>query len=82
MADVTGRNIEVVEDPANAGALGAAITCAVGLGLMGFDTVKEKIKIKQRFSPRLEYAPMYERNYKVFQKLYAQNRKLFKVMNG
>jgi xylulokinase len=82
LADVTQRKIEVVASPQNVGALGAAITCAIGLGLTDFEHAKEMIKVEKTFEPSLENCAIYDRQFDVFKHLYRQNRKLFKELNG
>jgi xylulokinase len=82
LADVTGRNIEVVADPQNAGALGAAITCAVGLGVTNFEQAKDMIAVEKYFAPNPENHTIYQKHYQVFKRLYHQNKKLYKELNG
>ncbi len=82
LADVLQRQIEVVEEPQNAGAIGAAMVCGVGLGVIDFADGRKKIQVEKRFAPRPEYADVYGRNYAVFKQLYKQNRELFKALNG
>jgi sugar (pentulose or hexulose) kinase len=82
LADVTGREIEVIASPQNVGALGAAITCAIGLGITDFDHAKAMIKVAKRFSPLPENRGVYERQFSIFKRLYHQNRKLYKELNG
>jgi xylulokinase len=82
MADVTGRSIETIENPQNAGAFGAAVVSAVGLGLLSsFKQVKPQIPIKKRYTPRNEFKGIYEQNFKAFQELYKNNKKIFRVLN-
>ncbi|MBQ9014570.1 MAG: FGGY-family carbohydrate kinase [Firmicutes bacterium] len=81
LADITGRTIEVVESPQNAGALGAALTAAVGLGkVRDIESIADVIRVKTAFAPRPEHAPVYRKNYEVFKKLHRQNRKLLAEM--
>ena len=81
LADISGREVEVVKNPENAGAIGAAVVCGVGLGWVEFDDIKRIIQVDKRYSPRRQYQERYERSYEVFQGLYRQNRKLFGLMN-
>jgi xylulokinase len=82
MADVTGRRIETIERPQDAGAMGAAVVCGVGLGVIkNFEAASDFIKVARTYEPRPEYKPLYDRNYKIFQDLYKQNKKLFYRMN-
>ena len=82
MADVTGKTIEITEEPQNAGALGAAVVTAVGLKIFrDFDEAKKMIPVKGIFQPRGKYMAVYDRNYEVFKNLYANNRKAFHFLN-
>ena len=82
LADVLGRTIEVPESPQNSGALGAAITAAIGLGkIASFEEVKPRIKIKKVFKPQTADSDVYERNYSVFTKLYQANKNFFRELN-
>lgn len=82
MADVTGRKIETIENTQNAGTIGAAVVCAVGLGQIdSFGAAKPLIPVKEVFMPRGEYRDMYDRNFGVFKDLYHRNKKLFRRLN-
>jgi xylulokinase len=82
MADVTGRKIETIENTQNAGTIGAAVVCAVGLGAIGsFADAKALIPVKEIYVPREEYRTVYDRNFHVFKELYRRNKKLFKLLN-
>jgi xylulokinase len=82
MADITGRKIEAIENEINAGTIGASIVCAVGLGIIqNFSEAKRLIGIRKSYRPRPQYADMYNRNFKVFTRLYERNKTLFKELN-
>jgi xylulokinase len=81
LADVTGRQIEVVENPANAGAAGAALICGVGLGILSFNDVSRIVRVEKTILPRKEPHALYNRQYHVYKQLYKQNKKLFKLLN-
>ncbi|MBN1122619.1 MAG: FGGY-family carbohydrate kinase [Anaerolineae bacterium] len=81
LADVTGRTIETVKHPENAGATGAALTCGVGLGLFSFADAGDMVGIDRTFRPRPENQAVYDRLYAVFRRLYPQNRRLFQALN-
>ncbi|PKL17557.1 MAG: carbohydrate kinase [Spirochaetae bacterium HGW-Spirochaetae-5] len=82
LADITGRTIETVENPQNAGAMGAALVCAVGLGrISSFSEAKKYIKVTATYTPDEKNRAVYDKNFKVFKKLYTSNRKLFKILN-
>jgi xylulokinase len=82
MADVTGRPIEAIENPQNAGAFGAAVVSSVGLGLLSsFRDAKSFIPVKRRYEPRTESKGVYDQNFKAFQELYKNNKKDFSLLN-
>ncbi len=83
MADVTGKKIEIVDNPQNAGAVGAAVVCAIGLGFMdSFSDVRSMVPTTKTYYPRKEYREMYDRQYKVFTTLYKNNKAAFKLLNS
>ena len=83
LADVTGKIIEVPEAPQNAGAVGAAVISALGLGIIkDFSSIKEYIPIYKIFTPSKADKEIYDKNYRLFKKLYKANKKLFKEING
>jgi len=82
LADVTGRRIEVVGHAQNAGTIGAAVVCAVGLGLLdSFQDAGSLIKIERTYEPQSEYKAVYDRNFDVYVQLYERNKELFKKLN-
>jgi xylulokinase len=82
LADVTGRVIEIPEHPENAGAAGAALVCGVGLGNIQFDDINQLVRVGKTLTPRTQYKPMYDKQYRVYQALHQQNKKLFKLLNA
>ena len=84
LADVTGRRIEVVENAQNAGTVGAAVICAVGLGLLdSFEEAGTLIGVERTFLPGgPEVKGVYDRNFEVYVRLYKNNSKLFQALNG
>lgn len=82
LADVTGRTIEVVPDPQNVGAVGAAAVIAVGLGrISDLEGTAELIPVEKTFWPNPDAQRIYRKNYDVFKKLHKTNEKLFAEMN-
>ncbi|MDR0883296.1 MAG: FGGY-family carbohydrate kinase [Oscillospiraceae bacterium] len=83
LADVTGKVIEVVDNPQNAGAVGAAAVAAVGLGLLpNLEATKVLIPAVKSFTPNPDNAAVHARNFAVFQQLYKANKKLFAELNS
>ena len=72
IADVTGRRLNVVEHPLEAGAMGAALAVAVGLGVYpDMDAVDDLIKVKRAVEPQEANHAVYERMYGTFRQFYA-----------
>ncbi len=83
LADVTGRNVETVEQTKDVGAMGAAMLVAVGSGqLSGLEEAKKMVRVERVYTPRAEYREVYERSFAVFKRLYKANRRNFKLMNS
>lgn len=82
LADMTGRTIETVEDTKDVGAVGAALLAAVGSGeVPSFGIAKKLIAVEHIYQPDPQNKKIYDRNFAVFKKLYASNRKNFKALN-
>ena len=83
LADVTGRTVQTVASPQNAGSVGAAAVMAVGLGVIAdLDAVGTLIPPERTFVPDPAVKAAYDKNYAVFRKLYAANRAQFRALNG
>lgn len=82
LSDILGREIETVENPQNAGAVGAALIAAVGLGIIGsIDNVGEFVKVSRRYTPNMSNKAIYDRYFNVFKSLYKSNRQNFSALN-
>lgn len=82
LSDVTGRIVETVDKPQNVGSVGAAAVVGVGLGLIdSMDRVGDFISVRHTYTPNVGNAEVYDRNYKVFRRLYKTNRKNFAMLN-
>lgn len=83
LSDITGRTIEVVAEPQDAGAVGAAAIVGVGLGkIASLGEVKKFLPVWRTFKPNPENTALYKKNYEVFKKLYKANKNLFKELNS
>ena len=83
LADCLGRRVEVPSQPHNAGAAGAAVVTAVGLGVVkNIESAKPLIKIEKTFEPDMKNHEIYNKYYSAYIKLYKTNRKLFKELNS
>jgi xylulokinase len=82
IADVSGRRVETTVNPREAGARGAALTAAVGLGVYpDFEALKDIVPVAQTFEPREEYADTYDTLYQTYQSLYHRLRSLYRDVN-
>ena len=82
LADITGRTIETVGNSQEVGAIGTALVVAAGI--KGVDVLKlsrELVKVEHVYKPNLENKEVYERNYKVFKRLYSSNAQNFRILN-
>jgi xylulokinase len=71
IADATGQPLNIVEHPLEAGAMGAALTVAVGLGIYpDMDAVDDLIHIGRTVEPREADGAVYDRAYQTFRSLY------------
>jgi len=83
LADVTGKTVEAVADPQDAGAAGAALLCGIALGkIEGFDAAAALVSVRGTFVPDPSNAAVYRRGYEVYKRLYSDNRKSFAALNG
>ena len=83
LANVLGRQIEIVDNPQNVGSVGAAATVAVGIGaIKNLEEVSKYIPVKKVFIPDLEQNQEYDKYYEVFKCLYKSNKKNFANLNG
>ena len=69
-----GRPLHIVEHPLEAGAMGAALTVAVGMGVYpDMDALDELIRIDHTVEPR----PAFERRYT---SLYQRYRQVYEAL--
>jgi xylulokinase len=82
IADVTGRRVETVVNPQEAGAVGAALTAAVGLGLYpDFEALKRVVRVEREYAPRASNAPVYDVLYQAYRRIYSSLRGLYREVN-
>ena len=83
LADVTGRTIETVDNPREVGAAGTAIMVAAGVKNVDMlELSKQLVKADHTYVPNVENKEAYDKNYKVFKKLYKTNKSNFHKMNS
>ena len=84
ISDITGHPLRVVEHPQEAGAMGAALSVAVGLGIYpNMEAVDEVIKIHHTVEPRpvnqARYAGLYQEYRALYEALAPIYRNLYEV---
>lgn len=82
IADVTGRRVETVVHAQEAGAVGIALTAAVGLGLYpGFAPLAKVVRVERHFEPQAANSKCYEALYRAYRRLYGCLRGLYREVN-
>ncbi len=82
IADVTGRRVETVANPLEAGAVGIALTAAVGLGAYpDHNALKNIVQVGREFTPNTENANCYNDLYRTYRQLYFNLRSLYRQVN-
>ena len=83
LADITGRRIETVNNSQEVGAIGTALVVAAGIkGTDVLELSRRLVKTARVFVPDPWNKEVYERNYRVFKRLYKDNATSFKELNG
>jgi len=81
ISDVTGRELHIVEHPLEAGAMAAALTVAVGMGIYAsMDEVDDLIHIQQVVHPEAAHQKRYDELYRVYRQLYTSLAPIYRQM--
>lgn len=81
-ADVTGRRIEAVAKPQDAGALGAALAVPLGLGVYkSYSDVREAVKVRGSFDPDPANRALYDSLFDSFKYLYGRLSPVYRRLN-
>jgi len=82
LADVTGKTIQPVKNPQEAGAVGAAMTAAVGLGIYkDFESLKDVVSAEFTFEPRPANREVYDFLYMHYKELYTDLKGFYTSIN-
>ena len=83
ISDITQREFAVVENPRNAGAVGAAIVAFIGLGeLSSFSEAKKFVVEKKTYRPNEFNKAIYDEMFVTYKRLYRDLKKTYKVTNS
>ena len=80
-ADVMNRTIRRVKDPIYANARGAALICAVGLGLCTFDEIPNLVQFSKTFQPNPDNRELYDELFKEYLGIYKSTEKMYRRLN-
>jgi len=82
LADVAHRKIETVCDPQEAGAVGAALVAAVGLGIYpDFESLRKVVKVDRAFEPQSENSEIYDSLFHSYKEVYSNLRNFYRKLN-
>ncbi len=83
LADIIGRKVETVDNTQEVGAVGCAIVVAAGLTGEDIEDVSRRlVKANHCYLPDPGNKEIYERNYRVFKRLYKSNAANFSKLNS
>ena len=83
LSDITGRTVETVSNTQEAGAVGTALVVAAGIkGEDVLELSRRLVKANRAYIPDPRNREVYERNYKVFRRLYKANASSFRELNA
>lgn len=83
IADVTGRRVETVKNPQEAGAIGIAMASAVGLGIYkDFDSLKNVVTVDKTFDPDLRNKPVYDLLFNGIKEIYKDLKSFYFKLNS
>jgi xylulokinase len=82
MADVTRREVEAVQTPQEAGAMGCALAVAVALKeYESYRELKKVIKVRRTFEPNPDCCTEYDELYSVFRCLHGNLTGICRMLN-
>ncbi len=82
LSDVTFKRVETVRDPQEAGAVGAALIAAIGLGIYpGFEDLKNVVSVDRVLEPQGENRKVYDSLFRSYQDAYRSLRSFYKRLN-
>ena len=83
IADITGAEFAIVDNPRNAGALGAAIIALIGLGeLESFESAKQFVKESKTYRPNQANAYIYDEMFATYKRLFKSLKKTYYRANA
>ena len=82
IADITGRTVGAVEQPAYSGTLGAAACVLVGsVRFEGFNALDQLIRVRRTFQPNPDLKPMFDERFATYREVYRGLDKAYRLAN-
>ncbi len=82
LADITRRKIEAVCEPQEAGAVGAALVAAVGMGIYpDFESLRKVVKVDSVYEPQPGNYEIYDSLFHRYQEVYHNLRSFYRKLN-
>ena len=82
LADITRRKIETVCEPQEAGAVGAALVAAVGMGIYpDFESLRKVVKVDSVYEPQPGNVEFYDSLFHCYQDVYRNLRGFYRKLN-
>ena len=82
LSDVTGKRLETVRNPQEAGAVGVAMAAAVGMGVYpDFESLKKVVTVFKAYEPQRQHAEVYDFLYESYKDIYKNLRKFYIRLN-
>jgi xylulokinase len=81
-ADIMNVKIYQMDDPLNTAVRGTAMLAFHSLGIMSIEEMQNLAKIKKEFNPNPSNRKIYDKMYAQYRQLFKRNRKIFKALNN
>lgn len=82
ISDVTGRELEVIANPQDSMALGAALIAMVGLGIYpSLEATRPLVPVGATVKPDPAKKPVYDKLYSAYRKIYPALRAIYRKLN-
>ena len=79
---ITHREIEAVCEPQEAGAVGAALVAAVGMGIYpDFESLRNVVKVDSVYEPQPGNSEIYDSLFHRYQEVYHNLRSFYRKLN-
>ena len=81
-ADALQVPVHLMDEPRQANTKGIAFMCFNNLGIVSYNEMKNKLKVKKIYMPQSQNFQFYNKQLTIYKKIYKTMRPLHRVMNG